>query len=211
MLAMKLEENEFLREALETRVAEAERAAEEAKAMKQSATGDQLDRLREEADRNAYLRRLLKKAEQRRARARAREREASAKFEALQSSAHRDAATFALRLDRYEAESRGARAARRRAEKARNQALDRARYRARTSSSRSSTGAGKARASCSAWPSPPSSCLCFACLRGGETARWKPREGTVGGARRTSRTPPRAPRTPRAPLRTSAAGFGPAV
>ena len=51
MLAMKLEENEFLREAPETRVAEAERAAEEAKAGKRSATGDQLDRLREEADR----------------------------------------------------------------------------------------------------------------------------------------------------------------
>ena len=129
MLAMKLEENEFLREALETRVAEAERAAEEAKAMKQSATGDQLDRLREEADRNAYLRRLLKKAEQRRGEARAREREASAKFEALQSSAHRDAATFALRLDRYEAESRGARR-RVGAEKARNQALERALSRA---------------------------------------------------------------------------------
>ena len=129
MLAMKLEENEFLREALETRVAEAERAAEAAVARKQSATGDQLDRLREEADRNAYLRRLLKKAEQRRGEARAREREASAKFEALQSSAHRDAAAFALRLDRYEAESRGARR-RVGAEKARNQALERALSRA---------------------------------------------------------------------------------
>jgi hypothetical protein len=129
MLAMKLEENEFLREALETRVAEAERAAEEALARKQSATGDQLDRLREEADRNAYLRRLLKKAEQRRGEARAREREAGAKFEALQSSAHRDAAAFALRLDRYEAESRGARR-RVGAEKARNQALERALSRA---------------------------------------------------------------------------------
>jgi hypothetical protein len=129
MLAMKLEENEFLREALETRVAEAERAAEAAEARKRSATGDQLDRLREEADRNAYLRRLLKKAEQRRGEARAREREASAKFEALQSSAHRDAAAFALRLDRYEAESRGARR-RVGAEKARNQALERALSRA---------------------------------------------------------------------------------
>ena len=129
MLAVKLEENEFLREALETRVAEAERAAEAAVARKRSATGDQLDRLREEADRNAYLRRLLKKAEQRRGEARAREREASAKFEALQSSAHRDAAAFALRLDRYEAESRGARR-RVGAEKARNQALERALSRA---------------------------------------------------------------------------------
>ena len=125
MLAMKLEENEFLREALETRVAEAERAAEEALGRKQANTGDQLDRLKAEVDRNAYLRRLLKKAEQRRGEARAREREAAAKFEALQSSAHRDAATFALRLDRYEEESRGMRR-RVSAEKARNQALERA-------------------------------------------------------------------------------------
>jgi hypothetical protein len=72
MLAMRLEENEFLREALETRVAEAERVAEQALASKQSSVSDQLDRLREEVDRNAYLRRLLKKAEQRRGEARAR-------------------------------------------------------------------------------------------------------------------------------------------
>ena len=129
MLAMRLEENEFLREALETRVAEAERVAEEALASKQSSVSDQLDRLREEVDRNAYLRRLLKKAEQRRGEARAREREAGAKFEALQSSAHRDAAVFASRLDRYEEESRGMRR-RVSAEKARSQALERALSRA---------------------------------------------------------------------------------
>ena len=126
---MRLEENEFLREALETRVAEAERVAEEALASKQSSVSDQLDRLREEVDRNAYLRRLLKKAEQRRGEARAREREAGAKFEALQSSAHRDAAAFASRLDRYEEESRGMRR-RVSAEKARSQALERALSRA---------------------------------------------------------------------------------
>ncbi len=129
MLAMRLEENEFLREALETRVAEAERVAEQALASKQSSVSDQLDRLREEVDRNAYLRRLLKKAEQRRGEARAREREAGAKFEALQSSAHRDAAAFASRLDRYEEESRGMRR-RVSAEKARSQALERALSRA---------------------------------------------------------------------------------
>ena len=124
-LAAKLEESEFLREALETRVAEAERVAEQALARKQAHVGDQLESLKAEVDRNAYLRRLLKKAEQRRGEARAREREAAAKFEALRSSAHRDAATFALRIDRYEEETQGMRR-RVSAEKARSQALERA-------------------------------------------------------------------------------------
>lgn len=125
MLAIQLEENEWSREALEARVVEAERVAEEAYSKTKSSNTDQLAQLKEEVDRNGYLRRLLAKAEQRRQEARGREKEASIRLNALQNSFNQQAEDSQIKLERLEDETRGTRR-RIQAEKHRSKALEHA-------------------------------------------------------------------------------------
>ena len=117
---LRLEEKEWEREALAARVAEAERARARDVS---SATETQLGRLREEVDRNAYLRRLLKRAEQTRGAARTREKEARARAVALEREfqTHRQGAE--RDLQRADEELAGLRR-RVGAERARGQALE---------------------------------------------------------------------------------------
>jgi hypothetical protein len=126
ILNLQLEEKEWEREALETRAIEAERLVEEVTARNQSPTTiDPPGRLKEEMDRNGYLRRLLAKAEQRRGEARGREKDAVSAYEALLKTRKREEDEFARVSARLEDELRGARL-RVGAERSRNLALERA-------------------------------------------------------------------------------------
>ena len=124
MLTIQLEENEWSREALVARVTEAERAAESAAARTKNTQLNELAQLKEEVDRNGYLRRLLGKADQRRQEARGREKEVSVRLGVLQNSHNARGEEFSAKLQRLEEESRGARR-RVLAERTRGHALDR--------------------------------------------------------------------------------------
>ena len=117
---LRLEEKEWEREALAARVEEAERARARDVS---SATETQLGRLREEVDRNAYLRRLLKRAEQTRGAARTREKEARARAVALEREFQTHRQVVERDLQRADEELAGLRR-RVGAERARGKALE---------------------------------------------------------------------------------------
>lgn len=116
---MRLEEKEWEREAMATRLAEAESAL----ARVESIDGARFAQLQAEAEQNGYLRRLLKRAEETRSEARARAKSARQALVARDAELERFRRRYERDLTRADAEAKGLRR-RVAAERARGGALE---------------------------------------------------------------------------------------